>query len=237
MIRKCKIDLCEKEIVARDFCHTHYKRWQIHRDPLFNAKPRDRKCSIEGCGKKHSSIGYCSAHERQFRRYGKICTFLNRYDSFKQAYDAQVIKNDTGCWGWSGSISTAGYSLIFSNNKTKWGHRFSYEIHKEPIIDGNLICHHCDNPICTNPDHLFQGTTRDNVRDCMAKGRFKKVPDEFKAKGEQVSSSKLKEKEVIEIKKMIADGLKNTEIAKLFNVTHKNISCIRLKKTWKHVEI
>lgn len=39
------------------------------------------------------------------------------------------------------------------------------------IPDGLVICHRCDNPECTNPDHLFAGTQKDNMMDCSAKGR------------------------------------------------------------------
>jgi hypothetical protein len=50
-------------------------------------------------------------------------------------------------------------------------HRFSYEHFKGPIPDGMLICHHCDTPQCVNPEHLFTGSSTENARDMVAKGR------------------------------------------------------------------
>lgn len=38
-------------------------------------------------------------------------------------------------------------------------------------LDGEVVCRKCDNPRCINVDHLFLGTTNDNVQDKVAKGR------------------------------------------------------------------
>ena len=56
--------------------------------------------------------------------------------------------------------------------KTEFAHRMAYRLYVgEP---GDLfVCHHCDTPLCVNPDHLFLGTATDNIRDAMRKGRRK----------------------------------------------------------------
>ena len=51
-------------------------------------------------------------------------------------------------------------------------HRAAWEAHNaEPIPEGMVVMHTCDNPGCCNPNHLILGTQRQNIEDCIAKGR------------------------------------------------------------------
>ena len=50
-------------------------------------------------------------------------------------------------------------------------HRVSWELHNGPIPPGKIIMHSCDHPWCVNPAHLSVGTQKDNMADCIAKGR------------------------------------------------------------------
>lgn len=78
------------------------------------------------------------------------------------------------CWNWLACTDPFGYGVLMIPRPKKHrvcAHRFSYELHIGPIPGGMLVCHHCDNPPCTNPLHLFLGTYLDNNRDMYAKGR------------------------------------------------------------------
>lgn len=231
----CNIEGCIKKAIAKGWCHTHYKRWQIHKNPEFTKLPRGRICKIENCNKPHFSLGYCAMHEKRFRVHGKNITILNKFATFLDAYNFYIIKKD-GCWDWKGSINNKGYGQLFSQNKTMFIHRFSYEHHYEKLKSNEIVCHKCDNPICSNPLHLFKGTQKDNIRDCINKKRFVKVDNKFKVKGEKVASSKLVANDVIKIKQLLNKGCSNKEIAILYNVSDKNISSIKLGKTWKHIQ-
>lgn len=83
---------------------------------------------------------------------------------------SRVRKSD-GCWEWSGSLTSAGYGHTGYLGRTRLAHRIAWELTNGPIPAGMQLCHHCDNPPCCRPDHLFIGTASDNRLDSMAKGR------------------------------------------------------------------
>ncbi len=91
-------------------------------------------------------------------------TFLERFWS-------RVRKSD-GCWEWTGLVNESGYGRIYVYGRVDRAHRLSYRIHLGPIPKGMFVCHHCDNPPCCNPSHLFLGTHMDNMRDATAKRRW-----------------------------------------------------------------
>lgn len=132
------------------------------------------------------------------------CSFIERYSDSNKQWDAReycsmkcnngsksrftdiyerIIKfqvvNDKGCWSWSGSKDGKGYGTISNRKGSKFSpekaHRVSYEKHFGLIPAGMLVCHKCDNPECTNPEHLFIGTQKDNMQDCSNKNRISKV--------------------------------------------------------------
>ncbi len=77
----------------------------------------------------------------------------------------------SGCWLWTAGESH-GYGVIGDGHGgAEFAHRASWRIFRGDIPSGMNVCHHCDVPFCVNPDHLFIGTQKDNVRDMANKGR------------------------------------------------------------------
>jgi HNH endonuclease len=87
--------------------------------------------------------------------------------------DRDKLKESTteidGCWVWIRGRSQFGYGYLRIGNRIVGAHRASYEAFIEPIPSGLRVCHKCDNPSCINPDHLFLGTSGDNLNDWMVK--------------------------------------------------------------------
>jgi len=83
------------------------------------------------------------------------------------------ISKTESCWSWTGTIMKHGYGMLSIGGKFRLAHRYSWELFNGHIPDGLYALHHCDNPLCVRPDHLFIGTQKDNIMDMMAKGRHR----------------------------------------------------------------
>src|SRR5688572_21396248 len=97
---------------------------------------------------------------------------VGKRGSLQERFEAKVLKT-AGCWRWLATKNNKGYGMIGINAAIgkRLAHRVSYELYVGPIPDGLCVLHHCDNPECTRPDHLFLGTKKDNMADMDAKGR------------------------------------------------------------------
>jgi len=146
----------------------------------------------------------------------------------------RVQKTDN-CWIWIGAKS---YCKGYGFYRTKRAHRIAYELWVNPIPDGLVVRHKCDNGLCVNPQHLEVGTQADNMRDKVERGRQAKGEKHAKAfkrpNGENHKNSKLKDDEVREIKVLLG-FYTLTELAKLYNVSIDTIWNIKQCNTWKHI--
>lgn len=130
------------------------------------------------------------------------------------------------CWLWTGSRHPQGYGQFSRGGKTTRASRHAWELTHGPVPSGLWVLHHCDNPPCCNPAHLFLGTVRDNTNDKVAKGRH--------ARGESSGAAMLTEDQVQEIRSLSAAGARQIELAGIYGVHQGTISSIVRGRIWKH---
>ena len=119
-----------------------------------------------------------------------------------------------GCWPWRRRIGTNGYGK--TNKKVGGGrrqtlaaHRLAYELAVGPIPARMYVCHHCDNPVCCNPAHLYAGTAKQNARDKWARGR---------------ALLKVSDAQVHEIVAAARDGQRPAALARIYGVSPTSVA-------------
>lgn len=129
-------------------------------------------------------------------------------------------KKTVTCWEWTGA-TRAGYGCLKINGNVVSAHRLSFIMHHEREPEG-LICHTCDNRLCVNPAHLFEGTHQDNIVDAVQKRRVKP----FRTK----RSYPLTDDEIAAIIDHYERGVSEREIARKFTVAPTSLKNLLIKR-------
>lgn len=163
------------------------------------------------------------------------------------------VKVGDGCWEWVANRNPAGYGLLKVEGRMMSAHRLSWELLRGRIPDGIQVLHHCDNPSCIRPDHLFLGTQSDNLNDMVRKGRgltaeqqaairhpkgddhWQRKHPELVKRGTNHHAAKLDDDKVRAIRKAHAEGRTDLQLAREYGVSEGTIHFIVKGQTWKHV--
>lgn len=141
-----------------------------------------------------------------------------------------VVNEQTGCHEWIGAASSFGHGNINVDGKYWKVHRYAWTLARGAIPDGMCVCHHCDNPPCINPEHLFLGTRKDNSDDMYRKGRGRK------SVGSGHWYSKFSDEDVRRIREAYLFGARQVDLAAAYGVHQTAISTVVRRQNWRHVE-
>ena len=131
-------------------------------------------------------------------------------------WDNVVPEGD--CLVWIGRRHSFGYGRLVLDGTPTLAHRVAFQETYGPLEQGDNVLHHCDNPPCVKPEHLFKGTKSDNLTDMWSKGRGR------------WGFVKLTQDQVNMIRSS-TDRIK--DLAKTFGVSRVTIHDIRTYRTWK----
>lgn len=162
---------------------------------------------------------------------------------------------NSGCWLWTGATLPDGYGHFYYEGRVQMAHRASFLMHGGALVGDQQVCHRCDVRACVNPDHLFAGTQKDNVQDCIRKGRrntpsgfiqsaewvrrrvettrSRRLSDPTRGRtGTRCHSAKLTDAQVNEIRECRASGLSLSRIARRFSVSKSTASNVASGRTY-----
>ena len=141
----------------------------------------------------------------------------------------ECFSNDSSkCWEWLGAKDKDGYGFIRHNGKNVRAHRFMQRFLGVGMplgvgVPGHTkVLHHCDNPSCVKPRHLFLGSNSDNQRDAARKGRH--------------ASTKITPDDVRYIRKACSLGFSQSDVAREFRLHPSSVCKIMSGARWSHVD-
>ena len=135
----------------------------------------------------------------------------------------------SGCWIWMPALYPKGYGIAYSGNKVWRAHRLAWALANGREPGRKFVCHKCDIPSCVNPDHLFLGTTNENMADMVAKGRS--------PRGEKHPRAILTDADVYEMRRLYKEcSVPVRDLAVKFGVALRTAYDVIRYKKWRHVQ-
>jgi len=180
----------------------------------------------------------------------KTITTADIGESHQIRFWERVAKSD-GCWEWTGPGSHGGYGRAsYGVRRIALAHQVSWVL-AHGSLDTGVWCvlHHCDNPCCVRPDHLFVGTKGDNARDMASKGRqflqrnpkamsghkhWARRRPELVMRGEEHARAELTEEQVVRLRERVAAGETRRAVAQSLGVHEATVARIASGGAWLH---
>ena len=143
----------------------------------------------------------------------------------------RFVSDTDECILWPTARQRDGYGFMRVQGKRLLAHRVIWQkANGRAVPAGMLVMHTCDNRICVNPNHLEIGSHKDNVLDCVRKGRRNQ------ARGTRCPHAKLNEEQINTLRECYRQSQPCHEtLARMFGVTRSAISQVLRGKTWNHV--
>jgi len=126
------------------------------------------------------------------------------------------VRGPDECWEWKPGGAASGYGTFSINHKTYSAHRIAFFLQYGhlPVPMG---LHSCNNRTCVNPNHIHEGTGKDNADERQASGH---------------TTTKLTADQVKEIRE---SNESQRKIAKQFGIQQHHVWAIKHRVFWKHI--
>ena len=155
------------------------------------------------------------------------------------------VKEENECWLWLSSKDKDGYGWFSfeshgsdeQKTKTVNAHRYSLmlKLNNKDLPTSVYARHTCDQPACVNPNHLIEGSAKDNSADMTERNR--------QSKGEKHHSAKMTEEIAKKILEEYTADKQNgrlygslERLAEKYNQTKQSVYRLTSGQTWKHLQ-
>jgi hypothetical protein len=190
-------------------------------------------CVIDGCGKKLVARGRCRRHYSQWwdttPKHQRLPALNLKRLTPDQRFSRKVdVRGPGECWPWTGTTDSFGHGQFFASPERGTMPAHAYALERatgSSCPSGKEACHHCDNPPCCNPAHIYFGTREQNVADMWRRGRGKH--------GEESPNSRLTTADVIAMRTRFAAGEQLKPLAEDFGIDTGYVSRIVNGLKWK----
>lgn len=123
------------------------------------------------------------------------------------------------CWPYIGALNKEGRPYFTYKGKKLLAYRVSFELVSGEQLGNRVARHTCDNESCCNPYHIVPGTHQENMDDMKTRERHGLPHHTVRA-----------------IRKLIAAGRTQVEIAELYGVSKTVVAEIATGKNYSHVK-
>jgi hypothetical protein len=169
-------------------------------------------------------------NEKKYRNKSKEISFDNEdFNNILISIRSKCLESEdiqknveTPCHIFQNYISNEGYGCIEYKKISYKTHILVYMAYNklQEIESKNVIRHLCDIKNCCNPEHLKEGSRRENALDTLSYSK----------------NCKLDEHKVRKINELLEQKHSCIKIAEIFGVTRSTIYAIKDGKTWSHVK-
>jgi len=203
-----------------------------------------RECSGSGSHKRLWVLAPGVPHDAgAIEVYHKPVTDAGRFWSKVNKDGPTMDHMDTPCWVWTAGTQAFGYGQFYRSDlgRNQNAHRAGYDLFVESVPDDEDVLHHCDNPACVRPEHLYVGNDSDNRMDAIRRGRDNtahgddngsRTRPNRRPKAETHGMSKLTWPVVDAIRAACTAGSTLTAQAKKFNVSVATVHAVVHKQRW-----
>lgn len=188
-------------------------------------------CSIDGCENKAFCRGWCSGHYHRWQRHGDPTAGYPERGFYLKWLKAHVVHEGDDCLIWpffKTGDGRAGY-LRHKGNQIGAARLMCLLVNGDPPEGKNHAAHSCGNGhlACVHPKHIRWASVKENHADRAKHGTLRN--------GESHYAAKLTERDVREIRRLAAEAIWPSKIAKVFGVSTSCVRSIVSKANWAHL--